>query len=214
MELKQYANLCRIAYDRDAIVQYSELGYTAEILPTSTSEQVYHLRLSGESTIVIAGTNQLSDWLINLFALPLGGTWDVHPGYAAIAVALYPQIVSLRPQRLKIIGHSKGGAIAALLGAALECEVVSFGAPRLGSERFALHYPDDKYIRVVSATDIVARLPSRYAGYRHCGRPIVVVDGNLCPGEEAWAKVKGDYSFGALFVNLIGSIHSHFEYWD
>jgi Lipase (class 3) len=90
------------------------------------SEEVYCLNKDGKLTIVLAGTNEPMDWLINLLAVPMGRTWDVHPGYAAIALALYTRIREFSDATdIEVTGHSKGGAIAALLGALLQCKTMA-----------------------------------------------------------------------------------------
>jgi Lipase (class 3) len=213
--LDHYAELCRLAYEPDAIQQFEFLNYIVEVLPTSSNEQVYKLTHFGTTAIVIAGTNQPSDWLINLLAMPMGGTWDVHPGYAAIAVALAPQIRAIEtPGSLTVIGHSKGGAIAALLGAILGCQAVSFGSPRVGSQRFADHCPASVlYSRVIRPFDIVARLPSRIVGYRHCGSAIVRDGDEYMFGNEVWELYKARFPFRALALRLGRSVKEHFRYW-
>jgi Lipase (class 3) len=149
MDLKHYANLCRVAYQKDAIAQFTAMGYNAQLLPTPNSEEVYCLNKDGKLTIVLAGTNEPMDWLINLLAVPMGRTWDVHPEYAAIALALYTRIREFSDATdIEVTGHSKGGAIAALLGALLQCKTYSFGSPRIGSQRFSDTYPVQNYVRV------------------------------------------------------------------
>lgn len=209
-----YATLCQTAYlpiDK-AIDRYAALGYKAEVLAQNNQlEQIYRLEKNSELIIVLAGTNQLGDWRTNIFAIP--GCY-VHPGYSEVATQLITPVRAAFTRsnlpKLKLIGHSKGGAIAALLGYYLwdlKPEGISFGAPRIGSPDFAASY-DVNYTRVAFADDIISRLPLHSMGYRHCGKPVIIDNGAIIP----WSEAQQRTPFWKLILRLRKSISIHFDY--
>ncbi len=68
-----------------------------------------------------------------------------------------------------LTGHSKGGALATLLARMIslknpgtQLKVITFGAPRVGDNKFARNYEDDKnidHLRVQSFGDLIPHLP-------------------------------------------------------
>jgi hypothetical protein len=219
-QLQLYAELCRIAYESPdiAISTYFELGYQAKVLAQPAPlEQVYVLRRGIELLIVIAGTDQLRDWIANGLSIP---GWYVHPGYSEIASALIDSVrAELKESGLKtltILGHSKGGAVAAVLGDYLfdlPINIVSFGAPRIGSQSYANTYQHERYVRVVHPFDIVAHLPLGILGYRHCGKAVVWDGTDYDWDIAAWQAVKRSHSLIKLLLSPIKSLKAHFSYW-
>jgi hypothetical protein len=220
-QLQLYAELCRVAYEPPdiAIAIYTDLGYEAKVLAQpDVLEQVYVLRRGIELLIVLAGTDQLRDWLANGLSIP---GWYVHPGYSEIASALIDAVRAEYKasglRQLTLLGHSKGGAVAAVLADYLfdlTTNVITFGAPRIGSQSYANTYEHKRYTRVVHPLDIVARLPMHSLGYRHCGQP-VVWDGALYDGHiTAWTKAQQLHPTIKLLLNPIATIKAHFSYWQ
>jgi hypothetical protein len=216
--LKQDAQLCYIAYKPGAIAAFEALGYAAEVLGQSSPiEQVYLLRLNDELTFVICGSNDMGDWWCNFSAPPKA---FLHVGYSQAATEMLEPvkraIISSGCSKVRFIGHSKGGAVAAILGyylGYLNPEVVSFGAPRIGNVRLAQIYRP-RYTRVVNAWDIVARLPSHSMGYRHCGDPVVLDGGKFVEGVAAWETAQRNYPTALLMLRLWRSVMAHFSYWQ
>lgn len=220
-QLQLYAELCRIAYESPdiAIANYQDLGYEAKVLAQPAPlEQVYVLRRGLEMLFLFAGTDQLRDWIANCLAIP---GWYVHPGYSEIASAMIDSVrteyKSSGAKHLTLVGHSKGGAVAAVLGdylSDLPVTIVSFGAPRIGSTSYAATYEHKRYTRVVNPIDVVARLPLHSMGYRHCGQP-VVWDGNLYDAHiAAWTKAQKLHPTIKLLLDPIATIKAHFSYWQ
>jgi hypothetical protein len=215
-ELRGYAKLCHLAYQPEskAIAAYKLLSWSAELLVQSSPiERIYILRSPTEILFVICGSNDLGDWLCNLSAQPNA---LVHPGYSYTAKHLIlPIKAAIDRPIVKILGHSKGGAVAAVLGQylfKLQPEITSFGAPRIGNQKFAETY-QAQYRRVVHAWDIVARLPFHWMGYRHGGDPLLWDGKNFVQGVEAWKETQRLYSTATLMVRPWRSVMAHFSYW-
>jgi pimeloyl-ACP methyl ester carboxylesterase len=220
-QLQLYAELCRIAYESPdiAIAVYTDLGYKAKVLAQPAPlEQVYVLRHGTELLIVLAGTDQLRDWIANGLSIP---GWYVHPGYSEIASALIDSVRAEYKasglQQLTLLGHSKGGAVAAVLADYLfdlTTNVVTFGAPRIGSQSYANTYEHKRYTRVVHPLDIVARLPMHLLGYRHCGQPVVWNGETYDSHISAWTKAQRLHPTIKLLLNPFATIKAHFSYWQ
>ena len=120
----------------------------AEICRTCAHDQsgvtVYHL---DESLVVcLRGSLTFRDWTQDFLVLetshPLLGR--VHEGFLAEAASMAPQIAQVCAGRqFSLTGHSRGGAIALLLGGLLKGSgqvadaIVTFGAPRAGGAALA-----------------------------------------------------------------------------
>lgn len=113
---------------------------------------------------VFRGTSELRDWLVNLQVAPTRwpGGGRVHRGFLRALLRLWrPLRLRLRrcPGPLFVTGHSLGGALATLAGAALRPRAIySFGAPRLGDAAFAAALAAPLH-RVVHGRDVVPELP-------------------------------------------------------
>ena len=74
-------------------------------------------------------------------------------------------------------GHSLGGAMAMICAGRCELDdipihpvqVVTFGAPRVGTKRYVTH-ADLDILRWVNNNDVVARVPPMWMGYQHAGK--------------------------------------------
>lgn len=128
--------------------------------------------------ITVAGTQDLRNWLSNLQA------WKTefhglraHNGFADYAGALLPwlrEIYGFFPQLpLVLTGHSMGGAVACLLGVAMDplpVSVITFGQPKVAwGPDLAKNFQVGRawYIRVQNGSDLVPRRPMLF--YSHAG---------------------------------------------
>ena len=141
--------------------------------------------------VAFRGTDSKEDWQQNSKALwpqrhALGG--KTHRGFVAVSeqaksiVFETLQDLGGGKRRVLITGHSLGGAVATEFAASLhadpapwaeDVEVVTFGAPRLGDERFESAYEQragGMHWWFVNSGDPVPHLPPNAMGYRHCGR--------------------------------------------
>lgn len=122
---------------------------------------------------------------------PIAGK-DTHAGFQAAVDAVQPEILqaidkSRRTNKpLFIVGHSLGGALAALAARFAESQgakptaIYTYGMPRAGGERFRTDYNNrlgDVTFRLVHGLDIVARIPMSRIGFHHVGRVLLCGSG-------------------------------------
>jgi len=144
----------------------------------------------GATIVAFTGTDPLKveNWLTDVRA-ELSRDDDTHTGFQEAVDGVWPRMLpAIRDRdeehrRLFIVGHSLGGALAAIAARRLLREepsaeiagVYTFGMPRCGGERFARAYEPLlglKTYRFVHGDDGVATLPPSDLGYRHVGRLI------------------------------------------
>ena len=144
----------------------------------------------GATIVCFTGTDPLKveNWLTNVCA-ELSPDDDAHTGFQEGVDAVWPRLLSAirdrdaEHRRLFIVGHSLGGALAAIAARRLLREqpsaeiagVYTFGMPRCGGERFGRAYEPSlgpRTYRFVHGDDGVATLPPSDLGYRHVGRLI------------------------------------------
>lgn len=146
-----------------------------------------------DSVLAFRGTESIGDVVTdcNIFGvLGPAGFGRVHRGFRNALLTIWPDVVSslassdkVEEGRLHITGHSLGGALADLAGAyilsnsflrARLCEVVTFGAPRVGGLRYVGSYKwleenNGRHVRYVNGADWVPRHPWTLWGYAHAG---------------------------------------------
>ena len=142
----------------------------------------------GATIVAFTGTDPLEvkDWLTDLRAARSPDD-DTHTGFREGVDAVWQRLASVirnrdtAHRRLFIVGHSLGGALAAIAARRLLREepsaeiagVYTFGMPRCGGEQFARAYEPllgPKTYRFVHGDDAVPTLPPSNFGYRHVGR--------------------------------------------
>lgn len=123
------------------------------------------------------GTEAISDWYNDFHAqLVPWGTYPfkVHEGFYASFSALWPKISVVPKLPLFITGHSKGGAVAQLMGVfyhKLRPTIITFGSPKVGNAAFAEAVGWAQLWRYENAYDLVPKLPA--LGYTPAGAQIV-----------------------------------------
>ena len=179
--LETAARLALLAYNDNPTLD----GFI--IRPFSSGNiQGFSARKADTLWIVFCGTNDAQDWLDNLDAAkemrPFGG---VHAGFNNALDEVWENIVAVldhgRWTNAHSVGHSLGGALAALAASRLVHSNFSrrkflwtFGQPRCGDEYWAtmmhIYFPDT-YIRVFNAGDLVPHLPTALR-FKHAGREV------------------------------------------
>lgn len=161
--------------------------------------------VTAPNTLVIAGSNDLRDWLRNIntrlvpFELSckkgVQSLGMVHEGFLEAAYLLYRDAVRAArdDETIHIAGHSLGGAVASLLAVLLWQEgylpkLTTWGAPRVGNETFATSFPLSAR-RYVCGRDPVPRLP--WWGYASLGDETTLASPN---GRLSWLR---DHKLGS-----------------
>jgi hypothetical protein len=177
--------------------KWAELAYHPEDLPDTAIRMehghdsgFYILLESGELVVSFQGTGTLSgdpwkakvaDWLSNMNAADFNGN-GIHDGFDSALKPflrdLEPVLGAIRPTRLILTGHSRGGALAGLTAyhMGLPCDVITFGAPAQGNREYvnACNMMPLNWINVVNDVDCVPTYPPQVLGYRHAGRTIAL----------------------------------------
>jgi triacylglycerol lipase len=197
---------------------------------TETFSDLYGLAASGDgfAVLVFRGTKDAKNWMTDLYATPAPYPWlfesgpevgQIHAGFGHVlrdawqkvttAVAAVPPSpkntgvadLPLQPT-LWISGHSLGGALAVLAGAAFSMwekapirsvnGIYTFGQPRTGLYPFCGNYDHvlrSKTFRFVNNQDLVPRVPFRGWDYSDIGQ-MIHFDKNGVPQLESgqWAN--------------------------
>lgn len=208
------ANLCLAAYEdepgaRSAVNALGLPGFIWIDL-TKQFEDVYAIAASGPGFLALAfrGTKDLYNWMTDLHATPVSFPWifesgpdvsAIHAGFGnalrdaweKISAALTslvppPDLAPETPQpTFWITGHSLGGALAVLAGAAFSMwakaplrpvnGIYTFGQPRVGLYQFCGNYDlslEKRTFRFVNNKDLVPRVPFRGFDYADLGQMI------------------------------------------
>jgi triacylglycerol lipase len=161
--------------------------------------------------LVFRGTASVHDWMTDVYATPVRFSWifqggpevgEVHAGFghalsdgwakvvdAVRAVAPVPPLMETKSvdarRTLWITGHSLGGALASLAGAAFSLlpdgvirpvsGIYTYGQPRIGLHDFCDNYGrllTPRTFRMVNNKDLVPRVPFRGWDYSDVGEMI------------------------------------------
>ncbi len=130
---------------------------------------------AGEVLVTTRGTDIGLDWLVNLnIGMQAGpGGWAVHSGFhetwKSFEKGLTTFLRGHHPTRIHCVGHSLGGALAALTAdwatahGVAPVSLYTFGAPRTGDAVFAgalaKRVGEDNIFRVYHPADIVPMIP-------------------------------------------------------
>ena len=209
------AQLCNAAYlDKGPAQKATEqLGLPGFVWIDLTEHftNLYAIAAGGPGFVVIAfrGTKDFDDWMTDLQATPVGFPWifakgpdvgDIHAGFGHALVDAWGQvrdaISDLIPtpdvapnmsqqSTLWLTGHSLGGALAVIAGAAFSMwsdapirsvsGIYTFGQPRVGLFEFCSNYDHllrGKTFRFVNDQDLVPRVPFRGFDYSDLGQMI------------------------------------------
>ncbi len=209
------AKLCNAAYldqgpAQKATEQLGLLGFVWIDL-TEHFTDLYAIAAGGPEFVVIAfrGTKSLDDWMTDLQATPVSFPWiftsgpdvgNIHAGFGHSLVDAWGQIAAAikklfpapdvaaampQPPTLWLTGHSLGGALAVIAGAAFSMwsnapirsvsGIYTFGQPRVGLFEFCSNYDhllSTKTFRFVNNQDLVPRVPFRGWDYADVGQMI------------------------------------------
>jgi len=161
--------------------------------------------------VVFRGTvlQDLDSWINNMlfprvsqFPADVNGS-SAHYGFLVSIDSIQKNLLDFiaeypKNKPIRVTGHSRGGALAILAamilarhGESHRLEVITFGSPRVGNDKFASYFASlvKKSWRVVNQRDIVPHLPpSKWLHFHHVEREIwVQADGTfrLCSPENS-----------------------------
>ena len=222
-ELNRISQLCAIAYLREdaALLEYGKLGFKPLALHESAGQldEAFLLTKGKCAIVVIRGSDEPGDWICrNLLAFRPIFRSQLHPGFRRGAQAVYRRLrVTLYGvDHIEVVGHSKGGAIAAILGEMLQkhyqVKIRTLAAPLFCRADHAAKYTAD-LIHVIHPRDVVPRLPFRCFRYVECGQV------RLWDGFEFDAMAIGEalqqYPTRSLLWGMLrGGVKWHFDYGE
>lgn len=177
MTILDLLTACEQTYVLASIVAGPDGRDAATITRTPTGETILAFRGTTTHPDVATLLDWMNDCRAGFTTSVCGVPGKIHAGFAASFADLYAKLLPLLPHYkdpLFITGHSKGGALALLAGAALphlDMQVVTFAAPLVGNRKFAALYPLRVPVKRFEArNDIVPLLPP--FGYHSPGTPI------------------------------------------
>ncbi len=121
-----------------------------------------------DGTLVIPGTNEVSDWRNFNFDVgkgERGRTW--HAGFLKHAMAIYPFAKGANARL--VIGHSLGAASAQIVAASLGVPAICFASPRPLRGRSRVK-GEHRIINLCRLDDAVCSLPLPILGFRQVGK--------------------------------------------
>lgn len=146
---------------------------------------------AGELAIAFRGTDDPSDWIVDLMAIPqltyrsadLVKLCFVHRGFFLAAASVTKQVQAMVGKApYSLAGHSLGGAIALIVGSVLSRDtalrrIVTFGAPKVGFDAFASTLNGVEVRQYRRGNDPVTTLPIalRLFPYRHARLPLLPI---------------------------------------
>ncbi|MCR8548108.1 hypothetical protein M4578_09725 [Salipiger sp. P9] len=176
-------------YIRDAYAK--DLGDRIHTSIDIRGVQAHYLK---DGTLVIPGTNELSDWFD--FNLQFGGTpmdghgFEVvpgdsgtlwHGGFLEHAQIVYTFAKGLRPKF--IVGHSLGAASAQIVGASLSTPTIAFASPKTCKSRSQM--PGEGWVmNICRIDDTVCHAPPAFLGFRNVGSLYWLSPDEVNPGED------------------------------
>ena len=203
----------------EADAKFRTLGFKEVGTIVDASMVGYVLVIEDAAVVVFRGTDDASDWVVNLKIAATNTTHGgVHRGFHLSYQPLKPQIQSLlsRAERkhLWITGHSLGGALAVLCAYDLienqrreVAGVMTFGQPMVARPKLAAHLDSilsSRFAHFVNESDVVPRIPP---SYRHCGSLVWYKNGTIRrsrPNQPlpATSEKEAPDSFGANEVEV------------
>ena len=114
-----------------------------------------------DGTLVVAGTNEWSDWWKFNFAVGRGATRPWHAGFLRYAQTVYTWVKAEGFDIKLITGHSLGAAAAQILGHSLPgVETICFASPKpLGPKT---HATISRVLNICRTDDLVCRVPPHF----------------------------------------------------
>jgi len=194
-----YANAAYQSEDRIRAFVEAQ-GYTLTLYKTDPAIQVSYFLATNASTgtqvISVRGTANTENAMVNIAVKlrpdPVTGI-NFHEGFSSAAKRVYAELKTLlEPDyKLRITGHSLGGAVALILAMYIDIDqfnidqVTTFGQPKVTNIAGALRLNHINIFRVVMPLDLVPLVPpldpldiNNLDIYWHAGKEVVLLTGN------------------------------------
>ncbi|KAJ7885990.1 lipase class 3 family protein [Mycena leptocephala] len=204
-------------------VQYWFVGYSPSLQTAIVSHQGTNIK----SILPILTDITFAQESLNSTLFPgLDSEIRVHSGFAgehaktaeAILTAVNTTLNTYNTNRVTVIGHSLGAALALLDSVYLSLHLpttnlttIGYGLPRVGNKDFA-DYVDAHNLsltRITNRKDPVPGVPEQVLGYEHPSGEIHIQDTgtwNLCPGQDNGSAL---CSVGEVADLFEGSVSDH-----
>ena len=165
--------------------------------------QWFSARSSGDLWIAFCGTNEADDWIFNLnIGKEISSCGYVHDGFNSALDTVWStvmdEIARSHLDRLTFVGHSFGGALAAIAASRLifsplcsQLYLWTFGQPRCGDKQWAdwmEQQLNTRYTRVYNAGDIVPHVPTRLR-FCHAGRELFFDEDGKATDPTLWQRL-------------------------
>lgn len=182
---REHLKNAKVAYQYE-LQDLDRYPYSTLICEPETDTQFVFSSNSEEIVIAFRGTTNLQDWATNtrIKKVPFFETSNkdiqVHLGFhrawLSVREKLLHDIHNFEGRYVTFVGHSLGGALATLAAAYFspiyeDCQLVTFGCPRVGNKHLKRLIRCPVY-RFVNASDPVPYIPFYTMGYRHISRSI------------------------------------------
>ena len=177
---QEMAVLSLAAYGNETDILHEWYDDVVYIEDRETDTEAYLLGNGRIKVLAIRGTDSKQDWLVNSQFGKCRRGVPIHHGFVRSAYGLLdntelPDFMARRTGGLHICGHSKGGAVAQILGTIMmEVHGVwGFGSPMVGGSEWRRHYHlKDRTTLFVNFLDPITVLPPFFFGYRRTKKPI------------------------------------------
>jgi triacylglycerol lipase len=201
-ELRAQAVFADAAYRSEVAIRglLEPDGYDLTLYHTIPDIQIAFFLATNESTetqvISIRGTSNIENAMLDVslkLRVDPASSVSMHQGFAYSAHQVYAELKPLlKPEyKIKVTGHSLGGAIALILAMFMDLDqfnvdqVVTFGQPKVTNIPGAKKIQHLNVIRVVDPHDLVPLVPlfdpldiNNIDVYWHAGKEVVLLDGN------------------------------------
>ena len=153
----------------------------------------YHISYVGDTLLVIFhGSTSITDWVYNLklFSTPykdMAEKFYVHTGFLkkwkSIQHDVMSHVKSVGIKKVKLRGHSQGGALATLCHEDIKfnhpnikVDTITFGCPRLFAKEGwdVIQSRCSNVVRIINGNDMVPKLPFEFMGYKHVGTELLI----------------------------------------
>ena len=188
-KIYEYGKMAEVVYKDNASISEFASKNNYQLLTINelleSEVKYFAIKKTGMQYIVIRGTKNANNIKSDITAIPMLDEITgimMHKGFKDASLEIFSELKKLtstlkKGNKTTIIGHSLGGAIAAILGLYLYEnnyyieQVVTFGQPKFTNENGMKKYQSLPLIRIAGKGDVVVSVPpsSRFFEFIHSG---------------------------------------------